>query len=61
MEMKKTFAVLMAGIMCTGLMAGCGSGNTAGQTEGSATTGIAESKGYEGTMTFVISDRKSVV
>lgn len=57
MEMKKTFAVLMAGIMCTGLMAGCGSGNTAGQTEGSATTGIAESKGYEGTMTFVISHK----
>ena len=49
MKMKKTFAAMLAGVMCVGMMAGCGSQNG---TEGSATTGIAESEGYEGTMTL---------
>lgn len=54
MKMKKTIAMLMAGVMCVGGMTGCGSGGT---QKGSVTTGIAESKGYEGSMTFVISHK----
>lgn len=56
MKMKKTFAMLMAGVMCAGMMAGCGSGGTTGGA-GSSATGIAESKGYEGSMTFAISHK----
>lgn len=33
MKMKKTFAAMLAGVMCVGMMAGCGSQNG---TEGSA-------------------------
>lgn len=51
MKMKKTVAMCMAGVMCAGMMAGCGSNNA------NDSAGIAESKEYEGTMTFVVSHK----
>lgn len=53
MKMRKWMAMLLAGTMCVGMLAGCGS-NT---ETGSANKSIAEAKAYEGEMTFVISHK----
>lgn len=53
MKMRKWMAMLLAGMMCVGMLAGCGS-NT---ETGSANKSIAEAKAYEGEMTFVISHK----
>lgn len=53
MKMRKWMAMLLAGTMCAGMMAGCG--KTA--DSGSADKGIAQAKAYEGEMTFVISHK----
>lgn len=50
MKMRKWMAMLLAGTMCAGMLAGCG----ASAEDGS---GIAEAKAYEGEMTFVISHK----
>lgn len=53
MKLKKWMAVLLAGTICAGIIAGCGT--KANNDSGSA--GISASKGYEGEMTFVISHK----
>ena len=53
MKMRKWMAMLLAGTMCTGMLAGCGTT----ESSGSADKSIAEAKKYEGEMTFVISHK----
>lgn len=51
MKMKKWMAMLVAGAMCTGVLAGCGSSTDSGSAS------VSKTKEYEGDMTFVISHK----
>ena len=53
MKLRKLTAMLLAGTMCAGMLAGCGSSGDSG----SADKSIAQAKAYEGEMTFVISHK----
>lgn len=55
MKLKRTMALLMAGAMSVGLLAGCGSGDSGtGDTGSAASTG---GSGDNGTMTLIMSSR----
>lgn len=54
MKMKKTWAMLLAGTMCVGMMAGCGSTDSSTQGGGDA---AASNKSFDGKISFIISNK----
>lgn len=54
MKMKKTLAMLLAGAMCAGMMAGCGSTNSTTKDTGDA---AASNKSFDGKISFIISNK----
>ncbi|MGM9616611.1 substrate-binding domain-containing protein [Butyricicoccus sp.] len=54
MKMKKTWAMLLAGAMCAGMMAGCGSTNSTTKDAGDA---AASNKSFDGKISFIISNK----
>lgn len=54
MKMKKTLAMLLAGAMCAGMMAGCGS---TGSTTKDADDAAASNKSFNGKISFIISNK----